>query len=426
MPDNVRRVMLFDLYSSGHHLQYLSQLAAFWVRNELRGQLDIVVPSHFVNAHPTFKAFVEQHREKAGIDLISIEEQVFVEDPRIFRLLRNDFEHGRLIKKYVAKLRPDHCVIMVFDDAQISLAKGLRFDFPVRLSGIYFRPSFHYNHFARDQPGLVDKMKRLRKQVVLAAALRNPHFTDLFCLDPYVLKHIRSRGTRTIFLPDGIEVNGIEIDGLKASGIAPGTFIVNRETTREQWGVEIGRKVALFFGGINGRKGLFKVLESVDHIPPEIQEKLCLVFAGAIREAERHEISSCFESFRKSTTVQLIVRDAFVDEKDVQGIIRCADLALITYQRHVGSSGVLIRAAAEQIPVLGPDYGLIGEHIRRHRLGYSVDTTSAQDIAGALEQFIRDPNSTGFDEETARAFVGENTAEHFSSTIFNRALYDNK
>ncbi len=427
MPDHARRVLLFDLYSTGHHLQYLSQLASFWVRNELKGQLDIVVPSYFVNAHPAFVTVVQQHRAKARINLISIEEQVFVEDTRRFRLIRSDLEFGRLLTTYIEKLRPDYCVIMYLDNVQLSLAMGLRFDFPVQLSGIYFRPSFHYKRFSHDQSGVIEKIKRLRKRLVLSAALRNPHFTDLFCLDPFVVPYIKSTGTRAVFLPDGIEQRDTDPIHANRGGIDSGeTQLYHSGTTRSvmlrDWGVENGRKVVLFFGGINSRKGVFQVLDAASLLASGIQEKLCLVFVGVIEETERIKFLNHVESCRKSTVVQLIVQSGFVDETDVQDIIRGADLVLITYQRHLGSSGVLIRAATEKIPVLGSDYGLIGENIRRHHLGLSVDTTSPREIAHALTRFISDPGSVEFDAEKALAFARQNTADEFCSTIFDRAL----
>lgn len=403
---DIQRIMLFDLYSKGHHLQYLQQLASYWVQRRHPGHLDLVVPSYFVESHPSLVDFIAAHQAESNIHLVVIDEPVFAETPRRFQLFRNDREHGRLLKKYVTKLKPDHCVLMFFDHVQLSLARNLQFDFPVQFSGIYFRPSFHYKHFAQDYSGIKEHVKRLRKQILLKRALRNPHFSDLFCLDPYVIPHIESHSTRATFLPDGIE---------------PDMSTATPAETRAEWVVEDGRQVALFFGVIDGRKGIYQVLEAVALLPREAQEKLCLALVGKIPEADRTAVLSQLDQLRQTTAVQFVVEDRFIEAEAVQGVIRGADLVLLPYQRHTGSSGVLIRAATEGIPVFGSDYGLVGEHIRRHQLGVALDTTSAQRIVAGLEAYLDDPAAIPFDAEKARAFAEENTAERFAATIFRFA-----
>lgn len=41
-----------------------------------------------------------------------------------------------------------------------------------------------------------------------------------------------------------------------------------------------------------------------------------------------------------------MIEDSFIPEEDVQGLLRTCDSSLLTYQCPVGSSGVMIRAAA--------------------------------------------------------------------------------
>ena len=69
MTDTPPRIMLFDLYWTGHHLQYLTQLAEYWIESRCVGILDIVVSTQFVNVHPEFSQFVEQEGARAGIRL---------------------------------------------------------------------------------------------------------------------------------------------------------------------------------------------------------------------------------------------------------------------------------------------------------------------------------------------------------------------
>lgn len=69
MTDNSPRIMLFDLNWTGHHLQYLTQLAEYWIDSRCVGILEIVVSTQFVKAHPEFSQYIEQEGPRAGIRL---------------------------------------------------------------------------------------------------------------------------------------------------------------------------------------------------------------------------------------------------------------------------------------------------------------------------------------------------------------------
>jgi len=395
-------IVLFDLYTEGHHLQYLLQLAGYWVRHGLAGRLSLVVPEAFLTAHPELPAFVKQHAG-AGIALAPIHAPVDVQTPRRFGLIRNNLEHGRLLQACVARLEPDHAVLMYFDHVQFALARGLRLPYPTQLSGIYFRPSFHFKAFETQPPPLKERLKRIQKATLLRAALRHPRFQTLFCLDPYVVPYVKGWGAEAVFLPDGIDT---------------GPPLRTPAAVREAWGVQPGRRIALLFGAIDSRKGVFEVLAAVRSLSPALQQSLTVVLAGRLYAHDKTRILEHVRQVETTTTVQVVVDDRFIPDEEIHDLLRTADLALLTYQRHLGSSGVLLRAAAEAVPVLGSDYGLVGEHIRRHRLGLAVDTTRPEAVAEGLRQWLETPNTLPFDAAEARRFAAENTAEQMAATLF--------
>ncbi len=398
-------LMLFDLYSEGHHLQYIQQLARYWVQHRLAGRLSIVVPAYFVEQHPWLRAFTEAQADE-GVVLVPIEEPVHVQTSRRLGLLRNSLDHGRFLKQYAERLRPDAVLLLYFDHVQMPLARGLRIKGAPALGGLYFRPSFHYGDFEPRPPSFMERIKRWRKRWLLDGALRNPQFRYLFCLDPYVVPHVEAMGTdaTALALPDGIE---------------PVHLIQEPEQVRAQWGVDDGRKVALFFGAISARKGIFALLEALLHLPPAAQASLSVVVAGKADQHDRAPIQQAVATVQDETQVQLIFREGFVPDEDVDAWIQAADLKLLAYQYHIGSSGVLVRAAAAQVPVLASDFGVLGEHVRRHRLGKAVDTTQPQIIAQALTDWLSDPASIPFDADEAKQFANMHTAEAMAATIFS-------
>lgn len=397
--------MLFDLYTGGHHGQYVRQLVEYWGANDLSGRLDVVVPARFFETHEDVRRIAEAHAG-AGIRCVPIAEPIALRAEGVRALAHNDRTHGRLLRAYVERLRPSHCVCMYFDHVQLSLALDLTFSFPVHLSGIYFRPSFHYRDFSASTGSGSDWLTHFRKRLLLAAALRNRHVSHLFCLDPYVVPYLKARHRRVeaVALPDGI---------------TPRPALLARSEVRARWGVAVDRRVALFFGSIAARKGIHQTLEALRRLSLDDQQRLCLALVGAVSEVEKDRVQEDLHRTRRETAVQVVVDDRFVEEEEIQGFVEGADLVLLPYQRHVGSSGVLVRAAHARVPVLGPAYGLVGEHLRRRTLGLPVDTTSPDALAAGLTRWLAAPDRFPFDAQEARRFAQENTAERFAATLFH-------
>lgn len=395
-------VMLFDLYAGGHRLQYLQSLATYWAAHELPGRLSLVVTCAFLEAHPSLAAFADVHRT-SGIEVIPITEPVHLDDAGPLRLVRYSREQGRHLRRYVERLRPDHAVLMYFDHAQLALAFGLRFDVPVRLSGIYFRPSFHYRRFRGHRPSPKERLLNVRKRLVLRAALRNPHLAHLFCLDPFVVPDVRRLGRdgQAVVLPDGVRLRsdvGTDVD----------------------WPVDPRRKVALLFGSLDRRKGIFQVFEAVQRLPERDQRRLALVLAGPIEDPDRDRVLRELHALKTRTPLQVMLDERFIPDEEIQVMIRRADLVLLTYQRHIGSSNVLVRAAMAERPVLATDYGLVGALVRARRLGQTVDAGSPEAIAAALSAYLADPSAVPFSPENACRYAEANTAEAFARTILAR------
>lgn len=395
-------VLLFDLYAGGHHGQYVRHLVTYWDAHRLPGRLSVAAPPRFFEIHDDVRRQVEA---TGGVEASPVTEPADLRGDGFRALLRADRTHGRLLRHTITALRPTHTVLLYLDHAQLSLAVDLRFPFPVQLSGIYFRPSFHYDRLGSPAPGIGARLDRLRKRLTLAAALRNPHLTHLFCLDPYVLPDVgrMSRRVQAVALPDGV------------AALPPHA---PPEELRDRWNVESGRRVALFFGSVSARKGIHQTLEAVTLLPPEHRRRLCLAVVGAVQDTDAARVHDAVRRLQADPSVQVVLDDRFVGEEEIQGLIEAADLVLLPYQRHLGSSGVLVRAALAGRPVLGSDYGLLGEHLRARRLGAAVDSTSPRMLAEGLRQWLDHPDTFPFDASEARRFADEHTAEQFAAILF--------
>lgn len=399
--------MLFDLYAGGHHGEHLQRLVSYWATHDLPGRISLVLPAHFFEVHPTLGHLVERYAA-ANVGFVPIEEPLELDTGSPSALLRTDRTHGRLLRRYIERLRPDHCFLAYFDHVQVSLATGLRFDRSVRISGTYFRPSFHYAALSGQRPGFSEQLKNLRKQAQLRLALRNPHFDTLFCLDPFSVPHVQklSRKAHAVVLPDGVETT------------AP---TASAAQVREELGVAPERRMLLLFGALARRKGIFKLLDALGQLTDSLCERACVVLAGAVDPSERESLNRAIATL-SHRPLQIILCDDFITDQEMHNLFAATDVALLPYQHHIGSSGVLIRAAAVPVPVIGADYGVIGAHIRQRNLGLAVDATDAGALANALRHGLTHAPEVLFDAESARRFAAENTADHFSETIFRHLL----
>ena len=396
------RLLLFDLYHQGHHGQFVRAVLDHWTRHDLPGTLDVVVSREFAERYGDMLATAEAHPR---VRVYPTDERLGLRDRTGRRaVFENDLRIGRVLRAAVERHRPDHVLAMYVDHLQASLATGLRFRWPVRLSGIYFRPSFHYRAMTRGPGTARARLDDLQKRTLLRLALANPHVDTLFSLDPYAVGPVRALApprVRVVALPEAFEA-GTTPDEAPAA-------------TRLRLGVEEGRAVLLLFGSLDPRKGVRELLAALAGLPEPLARRACLVMAGeAIAGSEAADAAA---ALRARGTVQVLHLDGFVPDAEVHRLFGAADLVVLPYQRHVGSSGILVRAAAAGVPVLGPTYGMLGARIAEHRLGEGVDTSDPADLARGLARFLDPHLAFPFDAEAARALATANTEQAMAAAL---------
>ena len=240
----------------------------------------------------------------------------------------------------------------------------------------------------------------------LRAALRNPHVHALLCLDPFAVEVIKpwAPNKNIVVLPDGIE---------------PGPAAVSGEAVRDAWDVEPGRKLLLLFGALSERKGVHALLAALRKVEKEVAEHACVLLVGAVEASDRERIQEGLGAL-KTSPLQVRLHDAYVDDATMHALLHASDVVLLPYQHHIGSSGVLIRAAAAGKPVLGDAYGMLGALLRERRLGIAVDATNEAALVDGLRRCIIEAPAALFDADEANRFAAENTAEQFGRVIFQQ------
>ncbi|NEO98887.1 MAG: glycosyltransferase [Symploca sp. SIO2E9] len=397
--------MLFELSVGGHYPIYIMHLVRYWHEQELPGRLDIVVSPKFIQQHSAVVDLASVS-DKSNINFIAItpEEEASISSriPLISRVFRK-FQEWHLLCKYAKFLKATQCLIMFFDIYQIPLALGTKF--PCSLSGIYFRPSFHYGNFANHPSSEKERLQKWWEKFLLSVVLHHPQLRTLFCLDPFVVEHINklSSKTKAVHLPDPVQISDNPEFQL--------------EKFRENLGIQPGRQVFLLFGTLTKRKGLHRLLEAIPLLSATLSDKFCLLLVGK-QPSDQAAIKSQIAEIMQSQPVQIISHYEFVPEQDVYSYFQVADVVLAIHQRHVGMSGTLVLAAAAQKPVLSSNYGLIGEIVQHHSLGLTVDSTLHSEIAKGLTQFLLNSPAQFCNSSKMKLFSEHNSAEKFASIIF--------
>jgi glycosyltransferase involved in cell wall biosynthesis len=88
---------------------------------------------------------------------------------------------------------------------------------------------------------------------------------------------------------------------------------------------------------------------------------------------------------------QLLVRDQFADQATFEAVFAAADMVVLPYPEHVGSSGILLRAVQWGKPVLAADWGWIGWVTRHFELGRTVAVRDLARFTEALERAYAEP-----------------------------------
>lgn len=257
----------------------------------------------------------------------------------------------------------DVAFLGAFDEVASTLLRRTALGLPLpadlhgRVGGIYHRPRF--TQASRWS------FNRLLKTVGFRKLMRSRWARPLLVLDPYLAHQWQTDYPRghVHYLPDPV----------------PEGFEGGTEEARAALGLDPRRPVFLFFGVGSRRKGLRFAVDAFLRLgdPDPI-----LLVAG--RQAPSGAVRRGLE--RLVGAGQALVLDRYVSAAEEKLCFRSADVVLLPYLGHFGSSGVLSRAVAARKPVIASGEQLLGRLVGDHRLGLLF----APGSAGQLTERIRE------------------------------------
>jgi len=396
----MRKTILFSPGVGGHYPLHLKSLLRYWNQYGV-GELFVILSPLFPERHRS------SWEEINGYNLRNVKFYFFSNSEekwlRVTNLVFRSFYQWIIISKYLKQLTASHCFINVMDHLLLPLSLGLKVASDVKLSGILFRPTMHYDKlFENQQLDFGDLIRKWQKKTILHRAMRNNSITTLFLLDPYAVDIIQgiSQNVKVVHLPEPF--------------LLPE---VSNEILWEKLYVDAGRMTFLLFGALSERKGIFSILSAIELLQEKISSKVCVLFVGTLDAKDRDEFYYKLSRVRKISKIQVIYYDRFITDTQVFELFKKVDVVLVTYTRdYVGSSGILIWAAKALKPVIATKYGMVGKLVKERGFGVSVDPENPREIALEIEKSILN-GGIEKDDKQMLSFSSENTDEAYANTI---------
>jgi glycosyltransferase involved in cell wall biosynthesis len=415
----VRRIAVVEFGHSGHHADYMRHLVRGWPSLRRNGaDLHVAVSSGFRKIHAdVFAEIAAGH--SVGITVAEL-------DPQAEALYKRTppqnavpmswtrppgpppDSHGRvrwdIAQNVAAAVGADRLLLMELDPVLPVLAARCRSD--AEVCGIWFRAPI-----VAKEAETADRHWALHQRALACAAFGHPQLQRVFSLDPRAAEMVWLGPLKMKItpLPDPVTMP------------RPSTAS-SRAAARARFAIPPERIAALHFGQVSRRKDIASLMAAIERMTPSRLQRLSLLIAGPRVLSEAPDLEVRLDRLRR-LGVQIVFHPGFVAEELAQALFEAADVVLVAYHRHIGMSGVLLRAAAHGRPVLSQRDGLMGQLVCRHRLGVTVDTEDRTALTGALSSMVDTDPRTTFDPTQASAFAFLHDATAFQETLYS-GLFD--
>jgi glycosyltransferase involved in cell wall biosynthesis len=341
-----RHILLFEPRVEGHHLSWLQYV----IEDLLAGGFRVTIA---IDQSP---APWERIQKQLG-DFLSRVDVMSIRDSSGNHRGKTKLESLRLCFR---ECQADEVFLITFDEIASSLLRRAAFgwmppkELRGRLGGIYHRPRFLAEH------SLNQRWKRLG----FGRLLRGGWFSRLVFLDEYLYAEKKR------------EIPDVPLFFLPTPCLNQFPFSVAE--ARQRLGISLDRRVLLSYGGAYRRKGLHLVVEALETSPT--RAPLHLLSVG--QHPKDVDVMTWLKQLAASGDATIL--DRYVSTEEEELCFCAADVVLLPYIHHFGSSGVLAQAATAGKMMLASDEQLIGRRVREHGLGPLFRTNDVSDLRRAL------------------------------------------
>ncbi|WP_417885236.1 glycosyltransferase [Zunongwangia sp.] len=377
-----KKLVFFDLISTGHHLEYLYHISENY--------------SLFKHADITFAVnhdFVSIYEDKFGrsvnkgikINTLTEEESQIFSSKSGFK---NYYFQYKKLRSILKLGEYDSCFIMDIYPISFFLSFSR---LPCSLAGIYFIPIF------KNTKDFSSKLKRS----VLKCVIAKNKWNNIFVLNnPTTASILNKEYGVSIFksLSDPI----LDLKKLKTIKEDSEVFKINFKN-----------KISfLHFGSLADRKGTLEIIKSLNYLSPEILSNIHIILAGKASRDFENQIKTLIEEFNISNYISFY--SGFLSYTEIDYLLTKCSYVLLPYKFSEMSSGIIGHSVNYNTPIISCDNGAIGDILVNYKVGIPIKPT-AKDIAKVI-RFLKTSDFI-IDVELAKKYLQLNSDEEFVNTI---------
>lgn len=384
----MKRVLVVDPMIEGHHADYLLHLLRWAYSGFFEGEMILWVEATF---DPIW-------RQEFGNTLPStVQIHYFPEPDRTIWMNQNmvfrSFSMWKRVKAMANLWKVDHVLLMYLDIPQLGVSCAFRPKFQV--SGILFRPNFHY-----PVTGWKAKVGQWGKKTLLALLLKRSFVQTIWTLDATAVQapdfssypHFKVIRDPVRYIPQSEE---------------------KKVSARAFYRWPAGKKVFLLFGHLDERKGVTILLEAITRLSKEELQGSMFLLAGKLAPHLKPEIDHWLPLAQQVADVRTDFRSLAAEEIDV--LFDLSDYILALYQRHVGMASVVVRAGLSGKPLWASDFGYLGHLVRDYALGKVVASEDPEAVAQSLREIVR--RGIPFNPDSLERIAQEASPELFARRL---------
>lgn len=382
------RVLVFELDHTGHRMQYVRVLIE--AVRPLSKELFLFTTADAIKSEE-YKTHLETLKSSFRVEA--------TQHWRSSTPLHSALGKFKAFRLALRELRPDHIFVPYADGlaqilgaahmlGAISLSDGME------IEGIMMRGRFAYplGHWYERLEALAG-----------APATRMSPFHMLHQLDPIPFAAIERMGgkrtARNRIIPEPVE----------------SIPLVEMAEARRQVGIPTEGRYIVSLGSGDTRKGTHLLLQAFAKAKLSQNDRLLLMgkLAPEIHALITEQMGPWLRDGR------LILIDRYLSYEMMRLGLSIANVICTPYPRHIGSSGIVVRAAAVGKPILASDYGWVGAVVRTFGLGETCEVSNLDCFAAKIQESL-DHAPSFRRTETGLRFAQFHTIQNFTAHITAR------
>lgn len=162
---------------------------------------------------------------------------------------------------------------------------------------------------------------------------------------------------------------------------------LTQEEARRRLNLPHNELLLLFFGLLTTSKGVDLLIKSLKKLEIDVNYKLLIV--GAPGSLSKNEILSLIK--QENVVDKVVHRIDFIDESLVKYYFMSADAILMPYKVYgyqFGTSGILVQGCSANKLIIATNVGIIGATIRHYSLGITVKPESVEELRRGIYEFL--------------------------------------